>query len=290
MTRWANHDEIGSDDVFKTLHAGLTVALIATPRKELMTCFPSETVSEVIARNTEPFDFLPVVERDDNDMERIIGLCPAASFSDCKNDPSSVSEHFDRLSEEYLIGDSASILDFVKSADAHPCRLVVSGGTIAGLVSLSDLQKLPVRAALFALITGFEMTMAEAIEVRLQKEANWLACLDRDRQRDIRKQIYRSKRDDGYVNELLFTTFKDKTTIILKKLTPSEKQEPLEKKLTDLRELRNKLAHANEYASTPVHARNVCAAIRDLLEIRTELSNLIPKDPKLESLEIDRSG
>ena len=41
------------------------------------------------------------------------------------------------------------LLDFVRTADEHSCRLVVDGGRVTGLVSLSDIQKLPVRAALF---------------------------------------------------------------------------------------------------------------------------------------------
>ena len=47
---------------------------------------------------------------------------------------------------------------------ADPCRLVVSGTGIVGLVTLSDLQKLPVRAVLLALLTGLEISMSEAIE------------------------------------------------------------------------------------------------------------------------------
>jgi hypothetical protein len=58
------------------------------------------------------------------------------------------------LPEENLIGADAGILSFVKGADRRGCRLVMSGAEISGLVSLSDLQKLPVRATvLFALIT-----------------------------------------------------------------------------------------------------------------------------------------
>jgi hypothetical protein len=60
-----------------------------------------------------------------------------------------VYEKMRHLSEANLIGADASILAFVRDADRHKCRLVVSGCEISGLVSLSDLQRLPVRAALF---------------------------------------------------------------------------------------------------------------------------------------------
>ena len=67
------------------------------------------------------------------------------------------------LSEQLLIGADASILDFMMMADRQRCRLVVLESEISGLVSLSDLQRLPVRAALFALITQSEIKMADAI-------------------------------------------------------------------------------------------------------------------------------
>ena len=166
INRWPNREEVSSRDVFEALHFGLTVELISTPREDLMTCFPRETLADVMARNKEPYDFLPVIEPESGGMECIVGLFHAAPFFDCLPEGTSVHDHFRRLSEDSLIGADASILSFVKTADARPCRLVVSGDNIVGLVSLSDLQKLPVRVALFALITGFEMTMAEGINAK----------------------------------------------------------------------------------------------------------------------------
>ncbi|MGO4843671.1 hypothetical protein AB4144_66485, partial [Rhizobiaceae sp. 2RAB30] len=72
-------------------------------------------------------------------------------------------EKYEALREAHLIGADASILSFVKEADTRPFRLLVSERGIVGLVSLSDLQKLPVRAALFGLVTGLEMAMTDAI-------------------------------------------------------------------------------------------------------------------------------
>ena len=58
---WANHDNAGTGDVFHALRAGLTVELISTKRPQLMTCALHEALPVVMARNTEPYDFLPVV-------------------------------------------------------------------------------------------------------------------------------------------------------------------------------------------------------------------------------------
>jgi hypothetical protein len=60
--RWANHEEIGSGDAFEALHSGLAVKLISTPRDNLMTCTADELICEVMDRNTESYDYIPVAE------------------------------------------------------------------------------------------------------------------------------------------------------------------------------------------------------------------------------------
>jgi hypothetical protein len=178
------------------------------------------------------------------------------------------------LSEEYLIGADASILDFILDADQRPCRLVVSGARIVGLVSLSDLQRLPVRATLFALITGFEITMTEFIKTKYPSESGWLEVLAARRQQKIKDEMSKAKADDGFVESLLFTQFFDKTTIVARQL-PETQRKSLEARLRRIEQLRNHVAHANDYAATAIHAKNVCEVVRDLLELRDELQEYI---------------
>ena len=275
---WANQEQIGSSDVFESLHAGLTVGLISARREDFMTCVASEGLSDVIEKNKEPYDFIPVVEAEFNHEYRIIGLFNAADFLDGSSLNGSVKDHFERLSEDHLIGADSSILDFVKTADEKPCRLVVSGATITGLVSLSDLQKLPVRVALFSIITGFEITMAEAIKVKLGGSENWMGCLSNGRQKKIKDEIEKSRRDDGFVDTLLFTQFCDKADIIKKNFQLARSKTKLRDQLDEINDLRDNLAHANEYAATPDHARNVCAVVRDLLDLREEIARTYASD------------
>jgi hypothetical protein len=170
------------------------------------------------------------------------------------------------LSEENLIGADASILDFVLDADQRPCRLVISGAKIVGLVSLSDLQKLPVRAALFAMITGFEMTMAAFIRQRHPDDDDWLKYLAETRQRKLQVELTKAKADDNYVDMLLFTEFCDKREIV-KLQFPEDRRETLGKVLLDIEKLRDRVAHANEYASSPNQAKTLCEVVRELLSL-----------------------
>jgi len=44
--------------------------------------------------------------------------------------------------------------------------------------------------------------------------------------------------------------------------------------LKTIENLRDKVAHANEYAATPEQARNVCAIVRDLLALRKQIAGI----------------
>ena len=275
---WANHDNAGTGDVFHALHAGLTVELISTKRPQLMTCALHEALPVVMARNTEPYDFLPVVAAGDGQQDRIVGLFDAAQFFDEIPAEGHVEQHYAPLFEEYLMGADASILNFVMDADKKPCRLVISGTNIVGLISLSDLQKLPVRAALFALITGFEISMFEEIKRGYPNDDDWKRHLSNDRKKKIDKQIEQSHRGDCFVDALLFTQFCDKSEILLKgfqlpKSTQGEKD--FRKKLEQIQALRNNLAHANEYAASPDQARHVCEVVRELLALRETIADMV---------------
>ncbi len=286
--RWANRDDAGTGDVFHALHAGLTVELISTKRRHFMTCALHEPLSDVMARNTEPYDFLPVVASGDGALDRIIGLFHAATFFDNKPSTGRIEQHFAPLSEDYLIGADASILNFVVDADKKSCRLVVSGPNIVGLVSLSDLQKLPVRAALFALITGFEIAMFEAIRREFASDEDWKGHLTKGRREKIVEEIEQSHEGDGFVDDLLFTQFCDKSDILLKGFQLPESKTAFGGKLKQIQVLRDNLAHANEYAASPDDARHVCQVIRDLLRLRGNIAVMERRDPDVAGVNAKR--
>ncbi len=272
-TRWSSDDEIGSGGIFETLHSGLTVALIATARETLMTCCLSESLSDVVSRSAgQQYDYLPV---ENDERSEIVGLLHAIDFAQDSPCVEIVMGRYRPLSEGDLIGADASILDFIKGADSKPRRLVVSGDKIVGFVTLSDLQKLPVRAALFALITGLELTMSEAINKEFPKKEKWWGLLNERRQEKVNEKIRESKRKDTFVNALLYTQFCDKRDILMEFPCFSRVRSELCRQLKDIENLRNDLAHANEYAATRVDAENVCGIVRNLLELRKEIKTKV---------------
>jgi hypothetical protein len=183
-----------------------------------------------------------------------------------------VREHMDPLSEANMIGADAVILTFVKSADRNGCRLVMSGAEISGLVTLSDLQHLPVRAALFALITHLEVTMAEAIRREFDGSDQWKTRLSEGRLAAVLSKRKMAKAADTLVDELLFTQFDDKITIIRKSPRFDRNKSAFESEMKEARDLRDKLAHANQYAATREAAAQVCDTVRKIEDWTARLS------------------
>jgi hypothetical protein len=254
-------------------HDGLPVRLIATPREEFRTCRTDEPLAQVVESNTEGFDYLPVTAHGSGGEERIVGLVNLVPF--LKQEEPAVGlagERMQPLSEDNLIGADASILAFVRGADRHGCRLVVSGAKVTGLVSLSDLQKLPVRAALFAIITQAEMTMANAIRREFGGLNAWMDRLSADRQGKIRCEYRKAASDDNAVELLLFSQFADKVTIIRKSSLFSIGKNKFEAAMKAAQKLRDKLAHANDYAASRESAAQVCQTVRTIEHWIAQLS------------------
>ena len=268
LASWAN-GVIGDDpaDVMRSFENSLPVRLIATPREQFKTCTADENLTSVVERNrADSLDFLPVTEPvsgKDIQSDRIIGVIELIPFQGAAPAPADlVSDHMRPLSEDNLIGADAGILTFIRSADRQPFRLVVSGLEINGLVSLSDLQRLPVRAALFAMVTHLEITMAHAIRREFNHSEEWIGRLLEARRSKIYEEIAEVKSQDVFVDTLLFTQFIDKVTIIMKSPAFQWNNTPFESELRRVQKLRDSLAHANNYAATRGAAIHVCEIVR----------------------------
>jgi hypothetical protein len=248
-----------ASDPLASTQAGLPISLIATDRAALLTCSPRDEVCEVVRRYAD-FDHIPVTE-DGRPESRVLGLLDAHKFRVSKS-PEIVETVYVTLREQHLIGSDAPIIEFILDADERDCRLLVSGKSISGLVTLSDLQALPVRAALFALVTRLEILMTETIKKKFEGGDAWITRLSDDRQQKLRDRIEVAKAGDAYVDALLCTEFADKVTVIAKSMELPVGRDRFQRDLFAAQVLRNALAHANEYASTRPAALKVCKTVK----------------------------
>lgn len=265
-TWWSSPDT--TPETAAAVQAGLTVRMVMTERQHLMTCRASESVGSIMAKNVNQFSFLPVVKD-----EVIRGLYNAERwFVEVPPAPeAAVGEDFEVLTEDHLIGADTSLLDFVLSAAERP-RLVVAGSQIVGLVCLADLNKLPVRTALFGLVTTLEMLMAERIENWSNGVAEcWLATLSCGRRKKVEKKITRLRKDDMLVSEIMATEFEDKVDVIVKRGMLEGSKTGLRKEFWPITKLRNALAHAGTFAATRAEAGQVPRTVEAMLKFMDQL-------------------
>jgi hypothetical protein len=275
---WAN-SSVGEDlhGTLESLQGGLTVELIATKRTDFATCVADEAIADVVARNRlHRFDFLPVVQPQKDDLRRdtIVGLFEIRPFMNGALAEGRVRERLSALSEQNLIGGDAGILTLVRDADRHKCRLVVSGYEISGLVSQSDLQRLPVRAALFGMVTYLELIMVDAIHRKFGDSRDWMKYLNETRQEKLRTEIESAQQQDSLVDALLFTQFADKIAIICNIFIAELEDADVERDLKKIQKLRDHLAHANDYAASPDAADSACRTVRLIDKWSKQISEL----------------
>jgi hypothetical protein len=235
--------------------ASLPVRLICTPRDDFVFCACEQRLGDVRASNAQDaFDHLPVFDKDG----AVIGVLDMAAIKSLSDDEFVVSA-YETLAEHFLVGADVSILDFLQQADTRPFRLLVTGAGISGLVSLSDVQKLPVRAALFAMVTQLEMAMAELIAVYF-KGTEWIGLLTEGRQQKLAEQMSIARVANNQVSLLLYTQFADKVKIVRevwKRQVDPNDVDRIGSELAGFETLRNAVAHANEFGVT----RDAAAAV-----------------------------
>ncbi len=243
--------EPGSTDfklMMSGLERGLQVAHITTPAVQLRCCQHDEEIQAVLNRSDLlQFDQIPVQEQG-----VIIGLVRKLTV------PSGAKglarEHMQPLGESILVSADASLLEYILNDSLD--RLVIRGTKIHGLVTRSDLLKLPVTLLGFALVTHVEAVMLTMLRAIGLSEQIWLNYLNPESKKDIRKRYKQlsDKRSDPDPLEL--TTFSEKRTILERLAAEETYTSRLPDKesisqLEEIRQLRNMVAHTGGKVDSP---------------------------------------
>jgi len=177
-------------------------------------------------------------------QDTIVGLLKRRECQD--QSKGLVERYMQPLGEKILVSADMPLLEFIQNDSLD--RLIINGTTIYGLVTRSDLLKLPVFLLGFALVTRIETLMLDMIRSTNVSNEEWLAWLHPKRKSEIQKEFDRlnSQRSDPDMLEL--TYFSDKC-IILKQLEVAEKNAPhllaksFIEQLKEIKKLRNTVAH-----------------------------------------------
>lgn len=250
--------------VFASFERAANVSLIATFEPQLKCCTTTEDVADVVRRSDfAKYDFLPVRRG-----EGIVGLLNRAEHAraldaEATEAHRTVLDAMHPLDESILMSSEASLLGFVASADAHPCRLVISETRINGIVTVSDIQKLPVRPILFLLVTHLEMLMAEALRAVFPDGDGWLDYLKPPRREVIDEKLLALQHRDMELDKLLAAEFCDKKEAMIRSNVPLPfGKGKAARQLEKIEALRNALAHAGEYAATREDAARCAETVR----------------------------
>lgn len=249
----------------------LNVSIIMTPRNDLKTCKLSEKICYLIENNFENFSFLPVVDN----LENIIGVLNLKNKNLASNNL--VKDFYEPINEKLIIGGNSSINEFIKNVIDEPFKLVISKNEISGLVTMSDMQKIPVRVSVFSLIIELEIMMSELIIRLYPNEESWMNLLTTSRRQKLNEEEQTVKKSDNFVSKIIFTQFCDKAKIIEKSKIFSFTQKQLKKKFEDIRKLRDLVAHSSEFAETDEMCFSASRAVNFTLTLLSEISKLDEK-------------
>jgi hypothetical protein len=258
MNSWSR-PQLGTDssELFSSIEEGLTVRLIATFKPKV--CGIGDDLQAVIDRqDLQQFDYVPV-----KDGDRTAGLLHRSARRNTES--RLVGEAMDPLHEGILISSDSGILSFIERAGAHPCQLVLHDDRLGGLVTLSDLQKLPVRPALFLLVTHVELLMVEWIRARGSSEEKLMSLLPNKRRDKVDREWNRLRKHNLAVDRLTATQFCDKRDLLLKLnfVSGNNQKAEAKKDLENVEQLlRNPLAHAGDFALNEEKALEVVSTVR----------------------------
>lgn len=233
------------------LEAGLRVQHIAT--FDLRTCSISDSAAAVLNDpSLVDFDQIPVRDK----AGCIVGVLNRTTGSVAGD----VSARMQQLDESLLVPAEAPLISFIRLTEAAPYRLVLNENGIKGIITRSDLLKLPVRLLAFAFVTHLETLMANVIRTRYRPDdESWLALLSEGRRRKIarKRQILKSQRMEPTLLEL--TDFRDKREIVPHVFALGD---DFTGDVKDLERLRNTVAHAGTFIGDDAEARAFAQRIR----------------------------
>jgi hypothetical protein len=151
------------------------------------------------------------------------------------------------------ISDAASLADAVLGLAEAPRLFVRVLGTVGGIITISDLQKPPLRMWLFGMITLMEMRMTRLIELKCPDDG-WRQYLSENRLQKAEALLEERRRRSQDLDLLDCLQISDKGQIVarseeLRGLTQMPSRRQAEQIVRMLESLRNNLAHSQDIIS-----------------------------------------
>jgi hypothetical protein len=163
-------------------------------------------------------------------------------------------EHLELFDDMSVISDVTPLADVVLKLDRSPRLFVRVLGAVSGIVTMSDLQKPPVRMWLFGMITLVEMRMGRLVEHLCEGES-WRQFLFEGRLQKAAALLEERRRRSQNLRLIDCLQFSDKAQVIarneaIRSLTRFTSRRQVEEACKALENLRNNLAHSQDIISS----------------------------------------
>jgi len=160
-------------------------------------------------------------------------------------------DHFNPFTpDDDLVPDTANLIDVVKSLAINQQCFVTILDRVGAIITLTDLEKPPMRMFLFGMITMIEMTMTEILRQRYA-DNSWQEFLSEKRLALAEKLQEERSRRGQHVDLIDCLQFGDKGWIItydaeLRESLGHKSRQETRKAVKEFETLRNNLAHTQE--------------------------------------------
>ena len=255
MTRWAAH-AIGqsAEQYLAAIRAQGPVAVIATPRAQVQCRLQRDSASIGGDPSLADFDNVPLTG-DKGQITQIYVRGKGAV----------------ELDEGMFMSAGAPLIDFIETADHQPFRLLVDGRAVTGLVTLSDVQKLPVYGLLFGLLIAAEMLLVEWIRNTCTTQPDaWLQYLRLDERDDIEGHWKKALKYNVAIDRLSCASLGQELQAA-HRLGLFKREDDRWHQFKSLQKLRNQVGHGMEFASTPALALQLPQRVREAQALATWL-------------------
>lgn len=262
MNRWASQPlKTSANDFLSAVRSEIPVSLIATPRADLK-CACNRRWQEAEA-NADLADFDQVPLTDDKGVQ-IEGV-----FVRGKGRL--------ELREDMFMAADTPLLSFLESADQHRFRFLLVGSTVSGMVTISDIQKLPVYSVLFSLVVAVEMLLMDLIRKTCHKNQDeWMTHLSERQQGIVERHWRDAVRENLAIDRLSCAAFGQEIQAAVG-LGLFNNQEAQCLKVKALEKLRHQVCHATEFAPNLTQALKIPSNVRDAQSVISWLQEQIQK-------------
>lgn len=256
----------------KSVQGQLTLSNIMTPRHEFICCTGNEPAQGVMERTPEVFDAVPVVDATDakDTSAPIIGLLHRNRIP-FRDKSIRAADCVDGSAITQAQPSNRNLLVYIHGLTGRPVEFVQEVGQVVGLVTPYDLERLPVRTALFAQIIDVERLIGDVIRERLPETGEWERLIAPNLRNELQKGLTRARGAESSGHAILSVGFGAKLDLLTHCFEGTQHKSWVIQERHEVRILRNNVAHGAPF----LDVMQLPGQVRNLIRLRTLILNRI---------------